>query len=190
MEQPLSDIKVLDLTWYIAGPYCTKLLADYGADVIKVEKPGEGEPARMLGPFLNDEPHPEKSALFLYNNTSKRGITLNIDTAQGIDALKRLIKWADVFIDGLPFQRLENLGLSWESISDLCLFYAALMPPRQWPGQPKDHRDSPQSIPLALSVRGRYLQSVSAVGYPGCRHEPESIRRPWYRPGDRYDHRG
>ena len=50
-DQALSDVKVLALSWYIAGPYCTKLLADYGADVLKIERPGEGDPARRIGPF-------------------------------------------------------------------------------------------------------------------------------------------
>jgi crotonobetainyl-CoA:carnitine CoA-transferase CaiB-like acyl-CoA transferase len=70
-EQALSDVRVLDLTWHIAGPWCTKLLADYGADVIKVERPGTGDPSRGMGPFLKDDPHPEKSGLFLYLNTNK-----------------------------------------------------------------------------------------------------------------------
>ena len=64
MHQLLGNVKVLDLTHYVAGPYCTKLLADYGADVIKVEKPGIGDGARRIGPFLKDLPHPEKSGLF------------------------------------------------------------------------------------------------------------------------------
>ncbi|MCG6536236.1 MAG: CoA transferase, partial [Syntrophales bacterium LBB04] len=64
-DQVLSDVKVVDLTWYIAGPFCTKLLADFGADVIKIEKPGEGDPTRKMGPFPKDEPHPEKGGLFL-----------------------------------------------------------------------------------------------------------------------------
>ena len=72
-EQIFSDVKVLDLTWYISGPYCTKIFADYGADVIKVEKPGEGDPARWMGPFLNDENHPEKCILFSHLNLNKRG---------------------------------------------------------------------------------------------------------------------
>ena len=99
MEQVLSDIKVIDLTWYIAGPYCTKLLADYGADVIKVERPGEGDPARRLGPFLNDEPHPEKSGLFLHLNTNKRGITLNLQSDTGKRIFKDLVKDADILVE-------------------------------------------------------------------------------------------
>ena len=72
METALADVRVLDFTHYTAGPYCTKLLADYGVDVIKVE-PLQGEPARGLGPFPQDRPDPEKSGFFLHLNTNKRG---------------------------------------------------------------------------------------------------------------------
>ena len=89
MEQMLSDVKVLDLTQYITGPYCTKMLADYGADVIKIEKPGDGDGARRLGPFYGNIPHPEKSGLFLYLNTNKRGITLNLKSLTGKKIFKQ-----------------------------------------------------------------------------------------------------
>jgi crotonobetainyl-CoA:carnitine CoA-transferase CaiB-like acyl-CoA transferase len=68
----LEGIKVVEFSRMVSGPYCGKLLADMGADVIKVEPP-EGDPARRTGPFPEGEPHPEKSALFLYNNTNKCG---------------------------------------------------------------------------------------------------------------------
>ena len=88
MEQALTGVKVLDLTHYIAGPYCTKLLADYGAEVTKIEKPGGGDGARGMGPFFGDDPHPEKSDLFLYLNTNKRGITLNLKSEAGVNIFK------------------------------------------------------------------------------------------------------
>ena len=87
--QALDDLKVLDLTHYVAGPYCTKLLADYGADVIKVERPGTGDGARSIGPFHNDSPHPEKSGLFLNLNTNKRSITLNLKSQRGSQLTQR-----------------------------------------------------------------------------------------------------
>jgi len=116
MEQALSDIKVLDLTWYIAGPYCTKLLADYGAEVIKVEKPGEGDPARRLGPFLNDEPHPEKSGLFLHLNTNKRGITLNLKSETGKKIFKELVKDADILVESFSPRVMPSLGLDYGTL--------------------------------------------------------------------------
>ena len=78
----LQGVRVLDLTHHVAGPYCTKLLADFGADVVKVERPG-GDPARSLPPFPDDEPHPERSLLFSYLNTSKKSVTLNLKTPTG-----------------------------------------------------------------------------------------------------------
>ena len=79
----LDDLLVIDLTHYISGPYCTKRLADYGARVIKIERPGIGDPSRRLGPFPNETPHPEKSGLFLHLNTNKESVTLDLKTLRG-----------------------------------------------------------------------------------------------------------
>src|SRR3972149_4266428 len=94
-EQALSGMTVLDLTHHIAGPYCTKLLADFGAEVIKIERPGEGDPARREGPFPGDIPHPEKSGLFLYLNTNKKGVTLNLEAEGGKALFQEMVKRAD-----------------------------------------------------------------------------------------------
>ncbi len=118
-EQALSDVKVLDLTWHIAGPYCTKLLADYGAEVIKVEKPGEGEPARRMGPFFKDDPHPEKSGLFLHLNTNKKGITLNLKSAKGKKILKELVKDADILVESFRPHVMPSLGLDYETLEQI-----------------------------------------------------------------------
>ena len=75
----------------VSGPYCSKLLADLGAEVIKIEEPGVGDEARRREPFPNDIPHPEKSGLFLYLNSNKMGITLNLQTTTGVAMFKELI---------------------------------------------------------------------------------------------------
>ena len=86
-RRALEGIKVVEYATMVSGPYCGKMLADRGADVIKVEPP-EGDPSRRCGPFPKDGKHPEKSALFLYANTSKRGITLDIENPEGLGPLK------------------------------------------------------------------------------------------------------
>jgi len=115
-EQALSDVKVLDLTWHIAGPYCTKLLADYGADVLKVERPGEGDLSRRMGPFFKDDPHPEKSGLFLFCNTNKKGITLNLKSAWGKKVIEELVREVDVVVESFRPGVLERLGLGYDAL--------------------------------------------------------------------------
>jgi crotonobetainyl-CoA:carnitine CoA-transferase CaiB-like acyl-CoA transferase len=119
VDGALADIKVLDLTHHIAGPYCTKLLADFGADVIKVERSDGGDPSRRYGPFPHDEPHPEKSALFLHLNTNKRGLTLNLKTAAGQDLCKALIPEVDVLVENFSPRVMPSLGLAYETLETL-----------------------------------------------------------------------
>jgi len=119
MEQALTDVRVLDLTHYVAGPYCTKLFSDFGADVIKIEKPGEGDGARKMGPFLDDDPHPEKSGLFLHLNTNKKGITLNLKTRTGIKIFKDLVKEADILVENFEPRVLSSLGLDYRVLEDI-----------------------------------------------------------------------
>jgi benzylsuccinate CoA-transferase BbsE subunit len=113
----LDDIRVLDL----AGPsgfYCTKLLADLGADVIKIEPPG-GDHSRHIGPFYHDEPHPEKSLYFFHYNTNKRSITLNIETQDGRDIFKKLVQTSDILIETFTPNYLDSIGLGYPVLEQI-----------------------------------------------------------------------
>ena len=114
----LNGVKVLDLTHHIAGPYCTKLLADFGAQVIKIERPS-GDPARDMPPFYHDERHPEKSLPFLYLNTSKRSVTLNLKSDCGIHILRELAKDADVLVENFSPRVMPSLGLDFPILQEL-----------------------------------------------------------------------
>ena len=118
-EQALEGVKVLDLTWHIAGPYCAKYLADSGAEVIKIERPGSGDPARQMGPFYKDEPHPEKSGLFLHLNTNKQSITLNLKTPTGKKIFKELVRDADILLESFRPHVMPSLGLSYEELEKI-----------------------------------------------------------------------
>ena len=112
---PLAGLRVLELADE-KGQFCGKLLGDHGADVIKIEPPG-GEPARSIGPFLDDVPHVDRSLSFWYYNTSKRGITLDVATADGGRLFRRLAADADVILDSRRPGYLAGLGLGWEALS-------------------------------------------------------------------------
>lgn len=115
----LSHISVLDLTQHIAGPYCTKFLADYGAHVIKVERPGEGDSSRRLGPFPKDVPDQEASGTFIYLNGNKKSVTINLETNAGQEILHRLIRDATIVITSHAPKSLERLHLTHKDIASV-----------------------------------------------------------------------
>jgi crotonobetainyl-CoA:carnitine CoA-transferase CaiB-like acyl-CoA transferase len=114
----LAGLRVVELCGMIAGPYCAKILADLGAEVVKVEEPAAGDPARRAGPFPQDSPHPERSGLFLHLNTNKLGVTLDVTTATGRRLLLDLLRDADVFVQDLPPGHAETLGFGYEALAD------------------------------------------------------------------------
>lgn len=116
MDGVLSEVKVLELTHAASGAFCAKLLADQGADTLKVEPPAWGDQARHEPPFIGGEPHPDGSTTFLALNTNKRGITLDVEQADGRALLLRLAADADVIIESFPPGHLTELGLGYEAL--------------------------------------------------------------------------
>jgi crotonobetainyl-CoA:carnitine CoA-transferase CaiB-like acyl-CoA transferase len=112
---PLAGLRILELADE-TGQFCAKLLGDLGADVVKIEPPG-GERNRHVGPFLDDIPHPERSLSFWYYNTSKRGITLNLETADGRRLFGRLAATSDVILETFRPGFLASLGLDYDCLS-------------------------------------------------------------------------
>ncbi len=116
LDGALSGLKIVELSERVAGPFCTKVMADMGAEVIKIEQPGTGDVARTRGPFPDDEPHPDRSALFLYLNTNKIGISLDITKPQGVALFRDLVKEADILVETQTPGFLDSLGVGYESL--------------------------------------------------------------------------
>lgn len=112
----LSGFRILELSEDVAGEYCGKLLADFGADVIKLEKPGEGSPTRRMSPFAAQGADPERSGLFAYLNTNKSSVALDLTTAEGKATLAKLLERVDAVIDDHPSGWLAEIGLDPEQI--------------------------------------------------------------------------
>lgn len=117
MEGPLTGTRVIDLSQYIAGPYCGRIMAGFGADVIKVEPP-DGDPIRRWGPFTEATPHPETGAFHLYLNQGKRSVTLDIETEDGRALLRELLATADVLIESFRPGMLAGLGFGYEQLKE------------------------------------------------------------------------
>jgi crotonobetainyl-CoA:carnitine CoA-transferase CaiB-like acyl-CoA transferase len=124
---PLRDVRILDLTQALAGPYCTMLLADLGADVIKVEAPG-GDMPRFGGPFMREDEEHHYGAYFASVNRNKRGIVLDLKQAEDRDRLQGLVRGADVVVENFRAGVMERFGLGWETLSarNPRLVYAAI----------------------------------------------------------------
>jgi CoA:oxalate CoA-transferase len=115
----LESLKVLEFSEFISGPYCAKMLADLGADVIKIEKPGVGDSARHWGPFPEEQLHLEKSGLFLFLNTNKSSITLNVENEKGRQVFLQLVEWADALIEDNAPREIARLGLDYPKLKKI-----------------------------------------------------------------------
>ena len=117
---PLAGVKVLDMSRILAGPTCTQLLGDYGADVIKVERPGSGDDTRNWGPpFMKDREGQDsnESGYFLASNRNKRSLSLDISQEENVKIIKTLLKDCDVFIENFKVGSLKKFGLDYQSLS-------------------------------------------------------------------------
>ena len=145
----LPPYRVLDLTGP-EGVFCSKLLADYGAEVIKVEPP-TGDPTRQRPPFIADEPGVERSSYFLFYNTNKKSVTVDLETTAGRDVFQKLVASADVLIESFPVGYMQSLGLDFDSLktNNSGLIMASITPFGQT-GPWKDYKSS-DLISLASS---------------------------------------
>ena len=111
----LSDLRVVDLSTGVAGPFCAKMFGDFGADVIKVEPPA-GDYSRSLGPFPDDRPGPESGGMYIYLNRNKRGVTLDIESERGRARAAGLFAGADVLVESFAPGYMDALGFRYESL--------------------------------------------------------------------------
>ncbi len=163
-DRPLTLVRVLDLSQSVAGAFCTKMLSDFGAEVVKVEPPHRGDPLRWVGPFKGDKPDPETGALFLHLNTGKRSITLDWASPAGRDLLLRLAADADVLVDTSRSGALEALGLGYERLHEAnpSLVVATITPF----GQDGPYRDFAASELVTYALAGRLYETGEADQRP------------------------
>jgi len=144
--QPLANIRILDITRALAGPYCTMMLGDLGADVIKVERPGVGDETRGWGPpFVGKSygTYPGESAYFIAANRNKRSVTVNIQSVEGQEIIHKLAGISDVLVENYRTGDLDKLGL----------------------GYPDLHRPYPKLIYCSVSGYGRTGPYADHPGY-------------------------
>ena len=155
--KPLENLRVLDLSRILSGPYCTMVLADFGADVIKVERPGSGDDTRdWVPPLIGDE-----SAYFLSVNRNKRSLTLDLKSPEGRGIIYKLVKWADVVVENFRPGTAEKLGIGYDTLKELNprLIYCAI----SGFGQTGPYRDKPGYDAVGQAMGGL----MSVTGYPG-----------------------
>ena len=119
MKSPLKGIKILDLTRVLAGPYCTQILGDLGAEIIKVERPETGDDTRGFAPpFLKNDNGEETdlSAYYCGANRNKKSITINLSEKQGQELVKMLLKDCDILVENFKTGTLKKFGLAYEDL--------------------------------------------------------------------------
>lgn len=163
MSGPLKGVRVIDLTRALAGPYATLMLADAGAEVIKVERPGKGDDTRGWGPPFIGEPGEQESAYFLAVNRNKRSITLDLKDPEALERLKALIRTADVLAENFRPGVMERLGLGEEALTALNPRLVVLSITGFGEGGPEGHRPGFDQI---LQGEGGLMSFTGPVGGP------------------------
>jgi len=114
MKLALEGLKVVDLSQVLAGPYCTMVLADMGAEVIKIEKYPNGDDTRTMGPFINEESH-----MYMMVNRNKKGVCINLKTPEGLELFKELIQSVDVLVENYRPGVTKKLGIDYETLKEI-----------------------------------------------------------------------
>ena len=181
MAGALAGLKIVEVGELVSAPYAAKLMADMGAEVIKVERPGAGDPARRRGPFPGGHSHPEKSGLFLYLNANKHGVTLDIAQPEGFELLEALTADADVLIHNISPPEMDRLGFN----------YQRLAAPQPAPGDDLDRAVRLERGASRLARRGAHglvvgrglrAQRRRRQTIRNCRRSRPSAARPAFRP--------
>ena len=166
LSQPLSDIRVIDLSRVLAGPYCTMVLGDLGAEIIKIEQPGTGDGSRLWGPpWAGDE-----AAYFLSVNRNKKSLTLNLGSEKGRAILRELVKQGDVLVENFKVGTMAKWGLDYERLCQVNprLIYASIT----GYGQTGPYKDRPgydvivQAEGGIMSITGPVEGPPTKVGVP------------------------
>jgi crotonobetainyl-CoA:carnitine CoA-transferase CaiB-like acyl-CoA transferase len=151
---PLADVKVLDFTWVMAGPATTRMLADYGATIVRIESPSRIDTARTLQPFLNDKSGSDKSGLYGNCNAGKLGVALDLKNPRTREIVLDLVRWADVVAESFSPGTIRDLGFDYESLRkinpDLIMLSTCLM------GQSGPHSRLAGFGNMAAAITGFY----------------------------------
>jgi formyl-CoA transferase len=155
VQRPLSGIRVVGLEQYMSGPYCTMLLADAGAEVIKIERPGTGDPRRAIPPFLEKD-GVKKAGGYLSYNRNKKSLALNLRSEAGQEILHRLAALSDVVVENLRPGAMAKMGLDYDSLKEFNprLIYAVISGFGRLPGYQSDYSDLPAFDIVAEAMSG------------------------------------
>ncbi|MCG3209226.1 MAG: Succinyl-CoA--L-malate CoA-transferase beta subunit [Anaerolineae bacterium] len=155
ISRPLSGIRVIGLEQYMSGPYCTMLLADAGAEVIKIERPGSGDPRRAIPPFV-EKNGVKKAGGYLSYNRNKKSLALNLRSKEGQAIVRQLVARADVVVENLRPGATENMGLTYEALKSLNprLVYAMISGFGRLPGYQSDYSQRPAFDIVAEAMSG------------------------------------
>jgi crotonobetainyl-CoA:carnitine CoA-transferase CaiB-like acyl-CoA transferase len=166
---PLDDVRVLDFTVMLAGPFATMMLGDYGAEIIKIEEPSRGDLARTGGPFLPQDTQRKAGGFFLSINRNKKSITLNLKHPQAVEIVKELVKVADVVMENFRPGVMDRLGLGYEALSEVNpkIVYTSI----SGFGRTGPYRDRP-SFDLVAQAMGGVMSITGPKGGPPCKFGP------------------